>query len=51
MCGIAGVLHFDGIKPEMVNDLAGKIVPTMQHRGPDGKGACTLQATIDAGLR
>jgi asparagine synthase (glutamine-hydrolysing) len=37
MCGIAGIVRFDGglVEPELLSTMAGRLV----HRGPDGHGS------------
>ena len=48
MCGIAGILHFDGSKPDI-----GKLelmTDTLAHRGPDGRGTL-LDGPVGLGHR
>lgn len=37
MCGIAGVVHFDGLPPEQ-HEVAARMAATLRHRGPDDSG-------------
>jgi asparagine synthase (glutamine-hydrolysing) len=36
MCGIAGIFHFDGTRPDL--DLLQRMTTVLAHRGPDGEG-------------
>ena len=41
MCGIAGIVERDPVRPVLRDDL-GRMVDTLRHRGPDDEGAVTL---------
>jgi len=49
MCGIAGVVHFEGAPVD--RDLLGRMVAVLAHRGPDARGVQVLhEGPLQAGL-
>ena len=49
MCGIAGIVERDPVRPVARDDL-GRMVETLRHRGPDDEGAVTLPG-VALGMR
>ena len=49
MCGIAGIVERDPVRPVARDDL-GRMVDTLRHRGPDDEGAVTLPG-VGLGMR